>query len=218
MPDFRQRLILFKPMRPGVSGCAIAERAGSAAGAANARGLEAESVQAYWYGAGGEAWLMGATRVNAHGEASPHGRASWDALAPERLQAVLLLSGGAEPVPLMIGLCVQQSAGSLLMPKTPRWPCASGWRHAAGPERSQRLSSRFRAPSQSRPPPALPPPVRPAPQPQVIPVKQPRKRREGTAAGDLLPAIDPLPYVDAARRAMGEELPERNGPQAGRAG
>lgn len=28
-----------------------------------------------------------------------------------------------------------------------------------------------------------------------------------------MPAIDPLPYVDAARRAMGEELPERSGPQ-----
>ena len=30
----------------------------------------------------------------------------------------------------------------------------------------------------------------------------------------FLPAIDPLPYVDAARRAMGEELPERSGRQA----
>ena len=29
-----------------------------------------------------------------------------------------------------------------------------------------------------------------------------------------MPAIDPLPYVDAARRAMGEELPERSGRQA----
>lgn len=115
MPDFRQRLILFKPMRPGVSGYArLQSERGALLAQLNARGLEAESVQAYWYGAGGEARLMGATRVNAHGEASLTAELPGDALAPERLQAVLLLSGGAEPVPLMIGLCVQQSAGSLL--------------------------------------------------------------------------------------------------------
>ena len=103
MPDFRQRLILFKPMRPGVSGYArLQSERGALLAQLNARGLEAESVQAYWYGAGGEARLMGATRVNAHGEASLTAELPGDALAPERLQAVLLLSGGAEPVPLMI--------------------------------------------------------------------------------------------------------------------
>lgn len=71
MPDFRQRLILFKPMRPGVSGYArLQSERGALLAQLNARGLEAESVQAYWYGAGGEARLWGATRVNAHGEAS----------------------------------------------------------------------------------------------------------------------------------------------------
>lgn len=179
MPDFRQRLILFKPMRPGVSGYArLQSERGALLAQLNARGLEAESVQAYWYGAGGEARLMGATRVNAHGEASLTAELPGDALAPERLQAVLLLSGGAEPVPLMIGLCVQQSAGSLLDAKNAALALCERL------ARMQRARSVPKAPVQpvSGPvaeprPPAPPPPVRPAPQPQVIPVKQPRKRR-----------------------------------------
>ena len=216
MPDFRQRLILFKPMRPGVSGYArLQSERGALLAQLNARGLEAESVQAYWYGAGGEARLMGATRVNAHGEASLTAELPGDALAPERLQAVLLLSGGAEPVPLMIGLCVQQSAGSLLDAKNAALALCERL------ARMQQARSVPKGPVQpvsgpvaEPPPPAPPPPVRPAPQPQVIPVKQPRKRERELPREIFLPAIDPLPYVDAARRAMGEELPERSGRQA----
>ena len=111
MPEFRQQLILLKPMRPGVSGYArLQSERGRLLGQLNARGLDVDGVQAYWYGAGGEARLVGQARVNAHGEASLTAELPTDALAPERLQALLLLSGGAEPVPLMIGLCTRQSA------------------------------------------------------------------------------------------------------------
>ena len=115
MPEFRQQLILLKPMHPGVSGYArLQSERGRLLAQLNARGLDVDGVQAYWYGAGGEARLMGQVRVNAHGEASLTAELPTDALAPERLQALLLLSDGAEPAPLMIGLCVRQSAGSLL--------------------------------------------------------------------------------------------------------
>ena len=153
MPDFRQRLILLKPMRPGVSGYARLQGEGGATLAQlNARGLDVQSVQAFWYGAGSEARLMGSTRVNPHGEASLTAELPRDALAPERLQALLLLSGGSEPVPLMIGLCVQQSAGSLLDAKN------------AALALCERLG-RKAAPVPKSPPPAPAPPPPPPPPP-----------------------------------------------------
>lgn len=213
MPDFRQRLILFKPMRPGVSGYArLQSERGALLAQLNARGLDVDGVQAYWYGAGGEARLMGAARVNAHGEASLTAELPQDALAPERLQAVLLLSGGAEPAPLMIGLCVQQSAGSLLDAKnaalalcerlaraqqarsTPKMPVQATCAHV----------SQTAAPVET-------PQVRSVPRSE--PMKPPKKRERELPREIFLPAIDPLPYVDAARRAMGEETLERGAQQ-----
>ena len=187
MPDFRQRLILLKPMRPGVSGYARLQGEGGATLAQlNARGLDVQSVQAFWYGAGSEARLMGSTRVNPHGEASLTAELPRDALAPERLQALLLLSGGSEPVPLMIGLCVQQSAGSLLDAKN------------AALALCERLG-RKAAPVPKSPPPA---PETPPPPPPPPPRRQ--ERGERLPREIFLPAIDPLPYVEAARRACAE--------------
>ena len=54
MPEFRQQLILLKPMRPGVSGYArLQSERGRLLAQLNARGLDVDGVQAYWYGAGG---------------------------------------------------------------------------------------------------------------------------------------------------------------------
>ena len=182
MPDFRQRLILFKPMRPGVSGYARLEsERGALLAQLNARGLDVDGVQAYWYGAGGEARLMGATRVNAHGEASLTTELPRDALAPERLQAMLLLSSGANPAPLMIGLCVQQSAGSLLDAKNAALALCE---RLARAQQAQSVSGTpDRPPSDSGAQPSAgpaaepaPPPVRPAPQPQYALVRRPKKQ------------------------------------------
>ena len=180
MPDFRQRLILFKPMRPGVSGYArLQSERGALLAQLNARGLDVDGVQAYWYGAGGEARLMGATRVNAHGEASLTAELPRDALAPERLQAVLLLSGGAKPAPLMIGLCVQQSAGSLLDAKNAalalceRLARAQQAQSVSGTP-DQPASDSGAQPSAGPAAEPAPPPVRPAPQPQYALVKRPQ--------------------------------------------
>ena len=209
MPDFRQRLILFKPMRPGVSGYARLEsERGALLAQLNARGLDVDGVQAYWYGAGGEARLMGATRVNAHGEASLTTELPRDALAPERLQAMLLLSSGANPAPLMIGLCVQQSAGSLLDAKNAALALCE---RLARAQQAQSVSGTpDRPPSDSGAQPSAgpaaepaPPPVRPAPQPQYALVRRPKKQERELPREIFLPAIDPLPYVDAARRPWG---------------
>ncbi len=208
MPEFRQQLILLKPMRPGVSGYArLQSERGRLLAQLNARGLDVDGVQAYWYGAGGEARLMGQTRVNAHGEASLTAELPTDALAPERLQALLLLSGGAEPVPLMIGLCVRQSAGSLLDAKNAALALCE---RLARSQRARNAAPAKTAPDRM-PTPAVPdqvPPARPAPQPQVVAAKRPSKRDKELPREIFLPAIDPLPYVAAARRAMGEEMPE----------
>ena len=219
MPDFRQQLILFKPMRPGVSGYArLQSERGALLAQVNARGLDVDGVRAYWYGAGGEARLMGEARVNAHGEASLTAELPMDALAPERLQAVLLLSGGANPAPLMIGLCVRQSAGSLLDAKNAALALCE---RLARAQQAQSVSGTpDRPPSDSGAQPSAgpaaepaPPPVRPAPQPQYALVRRPKKQERELPREIFLPAIDPLPYVDAARRAMGE-APGCGGPQA----
>ena len=220
MPDFRQQLILFKPMRPGVSGYArLQSERGALLAQVNARGLDVDGVRAYWYGAGGEARLMGEARVNAHGEASLTAELPMDALAPERLQAVLLLSGGANPAPLMIGLCVRQSAGSLLDAKNAALALCERLARAQQAQSATRTSGQPVSGAGSEPSacPAAepaPPPIRPAPQPQVTTAKRPRKRERELPREIFLPAIDPLPYVDAARRAMGEAPAERGGPQS----
>ena len=130
-----------------------------------------------------------------------------DALAPERLQAVLLLSGGKNPAPLMIGLCVRQSAGSLLDAKNAALALCE---RLARSQRARNAAPAKTAPDRM-PTPAVPdqvPPARPAPQPQVVAAKRPSKRDKELPREIFLPAIDPLPYVAAARRAMGEEMPE----------
>lgn len=220
MPDFRQQLILFKPMRPGVSGYArLQSERGALLAQVNARGLDVDGVRAYWYGAGGEARLMGEARVNAHGEASLTAELPMDALAPERLQAVLLLSGGKNPAPLMIGLCVQQSAGSLLDAKNAALALCERLARAQQAQSATRtpgqpISGAGSEPSACPAAEPAPPPIRPAPQPQVTTAKRPRKRERELPREIFLPAIDPLPYVDAARRAMGEAPAGCGGPQA----
>lgn len=77
---------------------------------------------------------------------------------------MLLLSGGAEPVPLMIGLCVQQSAGSLLDAKNAAlalWRAAAAY--AAGRSVPKAPSSPVSGPVAEPPPPAPPPRFAPRP-------------------------------------------------------
>ncbi|MEG1360486.1 MAG: hypothetical protein RSE23_12495, partial [Clostridia bacterium] len=115
MSDISQRLIMLKPMQNGVSGYARLEsRGGQTQLQINARGLRTAALRAFWYSGGGELRELGNVRVNLRGEAAITAEAPRSVFAPERLQALLLVSDGDEPSPQMIGLCVQQSAGSLM--------------------------------------------------------------------------------------------------------
>lgn len=209
MPDFRKRMILLKPMQPGVSGYARLENEGDRARVqVNARGLETGGIQVYWYGAGGEARLLGAVRVNAHGEAAVQAEAPAQFAAPERLQALLVLSAGEKPVPLMIGLCVQQSAGSLLDAKNAALALCD--RLKRKPD-TQSNPQKEQEPERSEPPHAPqrePPKVYPAPQPEAALAPR-RERMQELPREIFLPAIDPLPYVEAAQRALKQEAEER---------
>ncbi|MEG0269734.1 MAG: hypothetical protein RR821_05725, partial [Clostridia bacterium] len=115
MSDISQRLIMLKPMQNGVSGYARLEsRSGQTQLQINARGLRTAALRAFWYSGGGEVRELGTAHVNPRGEAAITAEAPREVFAPERLQALLLVAGGDEPSPQMIGLCVQQSAGSLM--------------------------------------------------------------------------------------------------------
>ena len=108
------RFVTFRPMRPGVSGFArIQGDAEGAVAQVNARGLKPSGMRVFWY-SGGAALELGAKAANARGEAFLSARLPRERLAPERLQALLVASGDVPPAPLMVALCVSQSAGSAL--------------------------------------------------------------------------------------------------------
>lgn len=215
MERISHRLIMLKPMRAGADGYArLQSEGGRTLLQIHARGLSAGSLHAYWYAGGGEARDLGSARVNARGEAALTAEAPEDGLAPERLKALILVSGGEEAAPLLIGLCVQQSAGSLLDAKNAalalcerlsRSRRSRERREAAFPTPQVAAAAAPRAPEEKAPasraaepaaaePAALREPEAAVPRPQ--PASLPREI--------FLPAIDPLPYVTAQSRRAGE--------------
>ncbi len=108
-----RKTILLRPMQNGISGYArLQQENGKTLVQFNARGLTGGKVHLYWYLSGQKAREMAAGQVNARGEISLTAEAPQDGFAPGRLQALILLSD--EPRPLVIGLCVEMSAGSIL--------------------------------------------------------------------------------------------------------
>ena len=102
-------------MRTGVSGFARMQwERGQAWVQLNVRGAPGEGVRAFWYSSGGEARELGTCAANARGEASLEGPAPGGLYAPERLQALIVVENNVAPRPLLIGLCTETSAGSLL--------------------------------------------------------------------------------------------------------
>lgn len=164
-----RRTILLKPMQPAVSGYMRLQREGERTFLQwNARGLEpGEDMQLYWYLSGQSAQLIQSAQANVHGELSAEGEAEG---AHDRLQAVLLIGGSPESRPLLIGLCGQESAGSLLDAKNAALALCERMNAARRPKPQQE-----EAPS---------PPVRP------VVSHLPREV--------FLPAIDPSPYLKAS--------------------
>lgn len=145
-----RRTMMLRPMQAGVSGYARLQcESGCTLVQLHARGLAPGRARLFWYLSDRAAREVASGEVNAHGELSLEAEAPADAVAPERLQALILLDGNAEPRPLLIGLCVEQSAGSLL-----------DARNAA-----LALCERMR----KKPEPAPVPQPPPAPKPQAIP-------------------------------------------------
>ena len=167
-----RQTILLKPMLAGASGYArIEHESRHTVVQLHARGLPEGRARLFWYMSDRAAKQLGEGRVNPKGEISLESEAPLDAVAPERLQALILLTGDETPKPLLIGLCVQQSAGSLLDAKNAALALCDKLKK--GPE------------------PAAPPP--PPPTPAVKPVVKEVLPRE-----IFLPAIDPAPYAVAA--------------------
>ena len=115
MTELHQKFLLLRPMRTGVSGFARMQwERGQAWVPLNVRGAPGEGVRAFWYSSGGEARELGTCAANARGEASLEGPAPGGLYAPERLQALIVVENNVAPRPLLIGLCTETSAGSLL--------------------------------------------------------------------------------------------------------
>ncbi|MEG0741692.1 MAG: hypothetical protein RR301_05030 [Clostridia bacterium] len=115
MSEASHRLIMLKPMQTAVSGYArVQTGGGQTLLQINLRGLRVPAVRAFLYCGYGEVKELGHAPVNPRGEAALMAEAPLGRVAPERLQALLISGDGDEPIPLLIGLFVQQSAGSLL--------------------------------------------------------------------------------------------------------
>lgn len=164
-----RRTLLLKSMQPALSGYArLQTDGGRMLLQLHARGLEpGAEVRLYWYLSGQSAQEMAQLEANAHGEVSAEAEAP-ESVSPQRLQAVILISGGEAPKPLLIGLCTEQSAGSLMDAKN------------AALALCERLSASRR------------PAVRPVTAEAPAVEKMPELPREV-----FLPAIDPAPYAQA---------------------
>ena len=188
-----RRTLLLKSMQPALSGYArLQTDGGRMLLQLHARGLEpGAEVRLYWYLSGQNAQEMAQLEANAHGEVSAEAEAP-ESVSPRRLQAVILISGGKSPKPLLIGLCTEQSAGSLMDAKN------------AALALCERLSA-SRRPA-VRPVAADAPVVEKAPPPEL-----PREV--------FLPAIDPAPYAQAVSAPQPVPVlppPVRNAPPADR--
>ncbi len=108
-----RKTIMLRPMQNGVTGYArLQQENNHTTVQVNARGLSGGKAHLYWYLSGHTAREMAMGLVNARGELSLTAEAPEDGFAPGRLQALILVS--EEAVPLLTGLCVEESAGSIL--------------------------------------------------------------------------------------------------------
>ena len=201
MTELHQKLMLLRPMRTGVSGFARLQwDRGQAWAQLNVRGIKNEGIRAFWYSGGGDVRELGTCAANARGEASLEGPVPGDRYAPERLQALIVVENTAAPRPLLIGLCTETSAGSLLDAKNASLSLCEKLARAAAPKREP-VEPKPLAPSAKREAPKegqeKAAPNRP-PYPQQRPASVLAAGREKALPREIfLPALDPAPYVQA---------------------
>lgn len=179
-----RQTIMLKPMQAAASGYArLQSEGGRTIVQVHARGLSAKGARLFWHSGGRSFRELGHAQVNAHGESSFEAAAPSDALSPERLQALMVISDDKAPSPLLIGLCVPQHAGRLMEAKN------------AALALCDQLRPRAVAPTSKPVPPVPVPKPRPRPSP---PQELPREI--------FLPAIDPSPYMPA--KPVAADAPE----------
>ncbi|MDD3334386.1 MAG: hypothetical protein PHI98_02605 [Eubacteriales bacterium] len=212
MTDTSHRLIMLKPMQTGVSGYArLQSERDKTWVQVNARGLACSKLRVFWYCSGGEVKELGSAMVNPRGEAALSVSAPQNRVAPERLQALLIVDGDPSPRPLLIGLCASQSAGSILDAKNASLSLCeklARMKRASETEKAEKNAdaSKKSALSPAEKPPASKPP---APIPPPPPVAPPKESVPTVIAPPLatfvpelpreifLPAVDPSPYITA---------------------
>ena len=214
MTELHQKLLLLRPMRTGVSGFARMQwERGQAWVQLNVRGAPSEGIRAFWYSSGGEARELGTCAANARGEASLEGPAPGDRYAPERLQALIVVENNAAPRPLLIGLCTETSAGSLLDAKNASLSlcdklarAAAKRREPIGPKPTD-ASAQRKETTESSAREAAQTPLS-SPNAPSRPVSVPTPAREKALPREIfLPALDPAPYVQAMERPAEAALP-----------
>ena len=219
MTELHQKFLLLRSMRAGVSGFARMQwERGQAWVQLNVRGAPGEGIRAVWYSSGGEARELGTCAANARGEASLEGPAPGDRCAPERLQALIVVENNAAPRPLLIGLCTETSAGSLLDAKNASLSLCDKLARAAAKSRQpvepkplaasapreERKEKRAEEPPKTQ----IPTPQKPLPVPTAM-------REKSLPREIFLPALDPAPYVQAMERPVKAAPPLRqNSPAA----
>lgn len=115
MRGITHKLIMLKPMQPGLGGFARLQSEGRRTLAqVNVRGLSCKGLRAFWYLGGGLLAELGTAAVNAKGEAFLEGELSGERHGAEQPRAILLAENAAAPRPLLIGLCAAQSPADLL--------------------------------------------------------------------------------------------------------
>lgn len=184
-----RRLLLLKPLRPGLSGYARLQwEGGRTEMQVQLRGLPGGGTRFFWYN--GTARELGQATVNPRGEAGMTVSLGENLLSPQGMQALLILSAAEAPEPLLLGLPGPADGGTLLELR------------AAALALCQRLTP--------KPEPDAPSEITP-PKPPASPKPSHRKR---FACPELpreifLPAIDPAPYMTAQERPTEKQSPQR---------
>lgn len=193
----KRQYIMLKPMATGANGFArLEEQTNRVLLQLTCKDLKdlARALRVFLYADEGALKELGHTPVNPQGQAALTIDLPWRefSLSPSRLQAILIVSDDPTPTPLLLGLCAQQSAGSLMDAKNAMLALC---------EKLSRASQRISISEPAVPPSPPPPEELPSKPLKPPPVLRTSRRTLSTATEDPTPqevflaAIDPRDYI-----------------------